>query len=91
MEVQDRKAGFVKKVELKDENTAFRQVENPVPTGSAGSKPVSDSVATLPVWVKIAGIILIILLVILVIMHLTGNGFGNHMAMSLTQFWLALP
>lgn len=37
----------------------------------------------MPGWVKALGIILILLVVMLVIMHLTGNGFGNHMGMSL--------
>lgn len=35
-----------------------------------------------PRWVKVSGIIVLILILLFVILHLTGNGFGNHMNMS---------
>ncbi len=38
-----------------------------------------------PRWVKGFVILFIILVLMFVIMHLSGNGFGNHMIMSTTQ------
>jgi hypothetical protein len=34
--------------------------------------------AGMPRWVKIFGTIFILLVVVIVIMHLTGRGFGGH-------------
>lgn len=34
-----------------------------------------------PRWVKVSGIIVIVLILLFVILHLTGNGFGEHMQM----------
>jgi hypothetical protein len=39
-----------------------------------------------PRWVRVFVIVLIVLIVLFVILHLTGNGFGQHMHMAaLTQ------
>lgn len=40
-----------------------------------------------PRWVRVFGIIFVLLIVAVVVLHLTGNSpFGNHMAM--IQHWL---
>ena len=40
-----------------------------------------------PSWVKVAVVIIIIILVLLfVILHLTGNGFGEHLHMSIIEY-----
>lgn len=39
---------------------------NPVPTNRT------------PRWVKVFGVIALVLVLLLVILHLTGNGFGRH-------------
>jgi len=40
----------------------------------------------MPVWVKVLGIIFIVLIIFLIILHITGNGFGGHT--SSVEFWL---
>jgi hypothetical protein len=40
---------------------------------------------TTPGWVKVAVVIIIILVLLFVILHLTGNGFGDHMHMSIIE------
>jgi len=40
----------------------------------------------MPRWVKVLGIIFIILIVFLIILHITGNGFGGHT--SSVEYWL---
>lgn len=42
--------------------------------------------ASLPRWVKGLLIIFIILFLMFVIMHLTGNGFGSHMNLSVIEY-----
>jgi len=49
-------------------------------------KPDRGSPPGTPRWVKVLGIIAIILLVLFVILHLTGNGFGGH-TLSM-EYWL---
>lgn len=49
-------------------------------------KPDHRSTTSLPRWVKVSVIIFIILIVLFVIMHLTGNGLGNHMSMSVIEY-----
>ena len=44
--------------------------------------PNRGSPPNTPRWVKVFVIIVIILVLLFVIMHLTGNGFGDHMHMS---------
>lgn len=34
--------------------------------------------ARMPLWVKVFGIIFIVLVLMVVILHLTGRGFGGH-------------
>ena len=41
---------------------------------------------SMPVWVKVLGIIFIVLIIFLIILHITGNGFGGHT--SSVEFWL---
>jgi hypothetical protein len=41
-------------------------------------------ITTMPAWVKIAVVIMIILVLLFVILHSTGNGMG-HMPMSLIE------
>jgi hypothetical protein len=54
----------------------------------AVTKPERGSGPSTPRWVKVFGIIFIVLIVLFVILHLTGNsfGFGEHMATM--QNWL---
>ena len=46
-------------------------------------KPGRGSPPSTPRWVKVFGIIVIVLILLFVILHLTGNGFGDHMHMSI--------
>ncbi|MCY9693407.1 hypothetical protein [Paenibacillus alginolyticus] len=41
-------------------------------------KSYSGSSSSTPRWVKVFGIIAIVLVLFLVILHLTGRGFGGH-------------
>ncbi len=51
------------------------------------TKPDRKSPPSTPRWVKIFGIIGIVLIAVFAILHLTGNSpFGSHMAM--IQHWL---
>lgn len=52
------------------------------------TKPERGSAPSLPRWVKVFGIIFIVLILVFVILHLTGNslGFGDHL--SSIQHWL---
>ena len=54
------------------------------PSSHSGTRVRSDRGSTTgtPRWVKVFVIIVIILVLLFVIMHLTGNGFGDHMHMS---------
>jgi hypothetical protein len=45
-------------------------------------RPDRNSPPSTPRWVKVSVIIFIVLVLLFVIMHLTGNGFGDHMHMS---------
>lgn len=60
------------------------------PTSHSGIhvRPNNDhkSTTSLPRWVKVLLIILLILALMFIIMHLTGNGFGSHMSMSLIEY-----
>jgi hypothetical protein len=40
----------------------------------------------IPSWVKVAVVIIIILILLFVILHLTGNGFGEHVHMSIIEY-----
>lgn len=42
------------------------------------TKPDQGSPPSTPRWVKIFGIILIVLVLAVVVMHLTGTDFGGH-------------
>ncbi len=44
-------------------------------------KPDRVSAPSTPRWVIVFGIIALVLILLFVIMHFTGNGFGNHMNM----------
>ena len=46
------------------------------------TRPDRGSTYSTPRWVKVFGIILIILVLLFVILHLTGIGFGANMHMS---------
>jgi len=46
----------------------------------ADPPPNSDDDPGTPRWVKVFGIIFIVLIVLFVILHLTGRGLGDHMA-----------
>jgi hypothetical protein len=39
----------------------------------------SDGDTGMPRWVKVFGIAFIVLVVVIVILHLSGRGFGGHM------------
>jgi hypothetical protein len=45
----------------------------------------------MPRWVKVFLIIFIALVVLFVILHLTGNGFGDHMHMSALEHGAVQP
>ena len=54
-------------------------------------KPNRGSPPGTPRWVKISGIIVIALILLLVILHLTGNGFGNHNNMPSIVYGILQP
>ena len=47
------------------------------------ARPGRRATTRLPGWVKVFVVIAIVLIVLFVILHLTGNGFGDHMHMSI--------
>ncbi len=49
---------------------------------SARVRQARRSPTGMPRWVKVLLIIAVILVLLFVILHLTGNGFGDHMHMS---------
>ena len=52
------------------------------PSGHVGGHPDSgadrSSTAGTPRWVKVFGIVALVLFLVVVIMHLTGNSMGGH-------------
>ncbi len=44
-----------------------------------------QSTTTTPRWVKVSVVIILLLVLLFVILHLTGNGFGDHMHMSIIE------
>jgi hypothetical protein len=60
---------------------------SPYPDANHGARARPDrrSLAGVPRWVKVFVIVFIALVVLFVILHLTGNGFGDHMHMSTFQ------
>ena len=46
------------------------------------ARPNRGPIAGLPRWVKVFLIVFIALVLLFVVLHLTGNGFGDHMHMS---------
>jgi hypothetical protein len=56
-------------------------------------KPVRRSIPGIPGWVKVLVILGLLLVLLFVILHLTGQGFGEHLHMSaleygVLQLWL---
>lgn len=49
-------------------------------TGDDGVRPDRGSPPSTPRWVKVFGIIAIVLVLLFVILHLAGGGFGGHTA-----------
>lgn len=49
------------------------------------TRPDNGLTNSMPRWVKISGIIVIVLVLLLVILHLTGNSFGPGMHTMPTQ------
>lgn len=51
------------------------------------TRPDPDVPPGIPGWVKLFGIVLLVLVLVLVILHLTSNGLGNlHGAFQAVQF-----
>jgi hypothetical protein len=50
----------------------------PDSNGDTGEGPDRGSTTSTPCWVKVFGIIAIVLVLLLVILHLTGGGLGGH-------------
>ena len=49
--------------------------------------PDQEAPPGVPRWVKVFGIVFIVLILVLVILHLTGNGLGNlHGALRAVEF-----
>jgi len=59
------------------------------PSSHSGTRVRSDRRPTTgtPRWVKVFVIVFIILVLLFVILHLTGNGMGSHMHMSIIAHW----
>ncbi len=49
-------------------------------------RPDRGAAPSTPGWVKVFGIIVIVLVLLFVILHLTGNGFGRNMHMSTIHY-----
>ena len=61
------------------------------PEASVRTRPKRAAATGTPRWVKIFVILFVVLVVVFVILHLTGNGFGDHMHMSAIEHrWSAL-
>ena len=54
----------------------------PSSNSSTRVRPDRGSTTGTPRWVKVFGIIFIVLVLLFVILELTGHGFGGHMQMS---------
>ena len=52
----------------------------------ARMRPTRGPIAGLPRWVKVFLIVFLALVVLFMILHLTGNGFGDHMHMSTFEY-----
>lgn len=72
--------------------TVLRGEDPPLPDPSSNSgihvRPNRPSTTSTPRWVKVLVVIFIILVLLFVIMHFTGNGFGNHLRMSSIEPWV---
>lgn len=53
------------------------------------ARPNRGPIAGLPRWVKVFLIVFILLVALFLILHLTGNGFGDHMHMSASEYGVA--
>jgi hypothetical protein len=62
-----------------DEDT---HMADPLPyphsNGNTGDRPDSGSTTSTPRWVKVFGIIALVLILLFVILHLAGVGLGGH-------------
>jgi len=56
--------------------------DSPNSTRRTHVRPTNSLAPSTPRWVKVLGIIIIVLVVLFVLMHLTGHGFGDHMHLS---------
>lgn len=45
---------------------------------NAREVPGGDSPPAAPRWVKVFGVVFVVLVLLVVILHLTGNGLGGH-------------
>ena len=50
-------------------------------TAEDSSRPTRRATASTPGWVKVAVGLFLLLILVIVMLHLTGNGFGEHMPM----------
>ncbi len=50
----------------------------PESTGDTGVRPDRGLPPPTPRWVKVFGIVVVVLVLVFVILHLTGGGFGGH-------------
>jgi hypothetical protein len=56
-----------------------------------GVRPQRGSTTRVPRWVKVFVVVFIVLVVLFVILHLTGNGFGQHMHMAVLEQGIDQP
>jgi len=60
------------------------------PTATPGDdtrvRPTRGSTTSTPRWVTVFVIVFIVLVLVFVILHLTGNGFGDHMHLSAIDY-----
>jgi hypothetical protein len=55
-------------------------------------RPSEERPPSIPRWVKVSGIVVIVLVLLFVILHLTGNGMGGlHGHAPLIQYWVQHP
>ena len=59
--------------------------DRPGSNGGSEAAPGRGSAVAMPLWVKMFGIVGLVLVVMFVILHLTGHGFGHHMNMATSE------
>ncbi|MBT9470778.1 MAG: hypothetical protein IV099_06295 [Phenylobacterium sp.] len=65
--------------------------DRPKSSGDINDGPGHRSAGATPRWVKVFGIIGLVLVALFVVLHLTGHGFGRQMHMSSPEHGVQRP